>query len=628
MPIVKVPVIQKFGIISTKHHRELQQKLLEKTKETLEEKSTGHRRPLEVTEEFIKQFNDAEVLEDQERMLDAARKILLRCKRRSGIETKGSGNHVNLHLAWTELILMAQCKGKVQEDALDMLLISMDQAEFQQDHIPLLFYIAESVLYRICCDAPQKLYLLSCEVKLSKLGFLAFLRLYTFHLIGQLQHFEEQKKRLSTYIKALPECEATYKPFPTVLSSVHVMLKVGEIICDLEYCMETKTILQKQPVSTDKLSLNSGAAEIDPFLWHCLLLWQHIQNNSTNYHDIIKHLLLLKEHLHQENWLDSLLALFILGEAAKIEISCLRILLELGCNLMSNLQEQAWQVISVYTSVLADICMHGTTSDIKKHAYIGFQSESTLNDGSNKGSLNGLLHFNPPNTSESKDQLNRIVSYCTVYNLVKLCYELQWDLSRDGLRNAIWKALDQRKIVERDSQVIDAMKIAEAELNGPSNPFISLRAMSPSASGNLAFFQHVGCRLANALAQQFLPPVVPYIPTTRKPFQRQIPRKPADVIEHSMEKKAAHLSLRKEQLCEEPSLPLPVHFITRTNMALEKVIEDQWAKEMTIRMKEAKEEMVTEQQEKQKKEEEHFTEIMKKRQQKLKKTSKPYELLT
>ncbi|XP_063820179.1 transmembrane protein 232 isoform X2 [Pseudophryne corroboree] len=554
--------------------------------------------------------------------------------RRAGLQTNGSGNHVNLHLAWTDLILISQCKGKVQEEALDMLLISVDQSELNQDHIPLLFYIAESVLYRICCDAAHEPHLLSSEVKLSKLGFVTFLRLYTFHLMRQLHHFEEQR-RLSTYLKALSECETTYHPFPSVLLSIHVMMKVGAIICNIEYYLETETFLQEEPDSTDNLSLDSGAAEIDLFLWHSLLIWQRIQNHSTNYHDIIEHLFLLKEHLHQENWLDSLLALLILGEAAKIEISCLRVLVDLGCDFMTNLQDQSsmhtastfsqwpWQVICGYTSVLADVCLHGTTSDIQKHAFIGFSSESTMHEGNNEASLNGLLHFNPANTSDS-NHLKWIISYCTIYNLVKICHELQWDLSRDSLRNAIWKALDQRKGVEKDT--LDAVKIAEAELNGPSNPFISTSAKPPSASGSLAFFQYVGRRLASALSQQFLPPVVPYIPMPRKRCVRQIPRKTSNVIEHSVEKKAPHRSSRQKQLLEEPLLPSPLHFITRTNMALQKVMEDQWEKELNIRMKEAKEEMDNEQQQKQKKEEEHFKEIMKKREQKLKKTSKPYEL--
>lgn len=57
-------------------------------------------------------------------------------------------------------------------------------------------------------------------------------------------------------------------------------------------------------------------------------------------------------------------------------------------------------MIYVYTMVLADICLHGTTSEIQKHAFVGFQSENAWDVESTNASLNGLLHFNPPNTSD------------------------------------------------------------------------------------------------------------------------------------------------------------------------------------------------------------------------------------
>ncbi|KAG9487947.1 hypothetical protein GDO78_007645 [Eleutherodactylus coqui] len=631
MPIIKIPVIQKFGIISTKYHNELQKKLLEKKEETAERKCK--RKPLEVTEEFIKQFNAAEEDEDQERMLDTASKILHRCRRQSALPSKGSGHRGNIQFVWTELILMAQCKGKIQEEALDILILSIDQAELNQDHIAVLFFIAESVLYRICFDADQKQYLFTSEVKLSKLGFLTFIRLYALYLLGHLQHFEEQKRRLSIYLKALPARETTYQPYPNVLSSLHVMLGVGEIICDLDSSQETKIFSQKQPDLKDKLSLDSGAAETDTFLWRSLLIWQQTQNNSTNLHDASKHLFLLKEHLHQENWLDLLLSFLILGDAAKIDIFYLRALVEIGRDILTSLSEfqgqpsisTTWllEIIYIYTMVLADICLHGTTSEIQKHAFIGFQSKNTWNTESTDASLYGLLHFNPPTTSDSK-QLQWIIHYCTVYNLAKICHELQWDDNRDGLRNAIHEAIDKWKSLQNDARVLDAERLAEAEVNGPTNPFVN--AKTPSAPESLPFFQYAGCRLARALSQQLLPPVVPYIPTPRKPFQRQVPRNIYDITEHCTEKKTSCPSTRQEYQHQGPSVTPALNFFTRTSMDLQKVIEDQWAKELQIILKTDEEEKEKEEQEKQRKKEEQFKEIMRKREQKLKKTSKPYEL--
>ncbi|XP_073480705.1 transmembrane protein 232 isoform X1 [Aquarana catesbeiana] len=632
MPIVKIPVVQKFGILSTKYHQELQKILLERNKESHGEKFSSHRSPLEVTEEFIKQFNAAEELEVQEHMLDSARKILHRCKRRSGINCKGS-KYVNLHLAWEELVLMAQCKGKIQEEALDILILSMDQADLNQDHIPLLFFIAESVLYRICCDSVQKPHLYSSEIKLSKLGLLSFLRLYTFHLLGKLQHFEEQKDRLYIYLKALPACEASYESYPNILLSVHIMLKVGEAICDLEIDLETNHLLKKQPVSIDQSSMHPREAEISPFLWHCLLIWQHIENNSTHLHDIIQHLFRLKGHLHRENWLDSLLALFILGEAAKKEIFCLQALMDLGGDVLSHVPQIEvqssshgwhWEVICVYTMVLAGVCLHGSTSDIQKYAFIGFKSKDPLTMSNKEASLNSLLLCTTPDLSDANHLW--MISYCAVYNLVKICHELKWDTNRDGLRIAIWNALYKHKSMENDTRVFDAEKIAEAEVNGPANPFINTSAKTPSAPDSLSFFQYVGCRLARALSQQFLPTVVHSVPTPRKASWSHVTKKGSHIKEYSMQKKASRPSLRQELMFDKPSPPSPLYFITRTSMDLQKVMKDQWEKELKITMDKEEEETKQEQLEQKKREEERFKEIMKKREEKLKKTSKPYEL--
>ncbi|KAM5191777.1 transmembrane protein 232 [Mantella aurantiaca] len=629
MPIVKIPVVQKFGILSTKYHQEFQKRLLERN-EHHGDKSPIHRSPLEVTEEFIKQFNAAEELEVQEHMLDSARKILNRCKRRSGFNCKNSGYHVDLHLAWTDLILMAQCKGKIQEEALNILILSMDQADLNQDHIPLLFFIAESVLYRICCDAAQKPHLFS--IKLSKLGLLSFLRLYSFHLLGKLQEFEEQKDKLYIYLKALPTCEASYEPYPNILLSVHIMLKVGEVICDFEVDLETNTFLKKQPVSIDQLNMHPGEAEISPFLWHCLLIWQHTENNSTHLHDIIQHLFLLEGHLHQENWLVSLLALFILGEAAKKEISCLKALMDLGGDILSHVPQPEvqssshgwhWEVICIYIMILANVCLHGSTAEIQKLAFIGFNSKDTLNNFSKEASLNRLLLCKTSDISDSKDMW--MISYCAVYNLVKVCHELKLDTNRDGLRFAIWNALYKHKSIEYDSRVFDAEKIAEAEVNGPANPFTDTSTKTSSVCDSMSF-QHVGSRLARTLSQQFLPPVLHYVPKPRKASWNHMPQKVSPIIEYSTQKKDSQPFSREEHMLDKPSPSPSLDFIKHTSMDLRKVIEDQWEKELKTRMEKEEEEVKQEEIKKAKKEEEDFKEIMKKRQEKLKKTSKPYEL--
>lgn len=55
-----------------------------------------------------------------------------------------------------------------------MLYASLDRASFDYGHLPTLFFVAESVLYRLCCDAFQKTYLHSVETKLIKVRFKTF----------------------------------------------------------------------------------------------------------------------------------------------------------------------------------------------------------------------------------------------------------------------------------------------------------------------------------------------------------------------------------------------------------------------------------------------------------------------
>ncbi|KAM4709362.1 transmembrane protein 232 [Discoglossus pictus] len=517
----------------------------------------------------------------------------------------------------------------------------MDHANLKEDHIPLLFFIAESVMYRICCDVDLKSHLCSREIKLAKFGFLTLLRLFVFHTCGQLHSFEDHKKRLSTYLKALPACEATYRPYPNVLSSIHVMLKIGETICALEPPSETQTSSPNRSTSSATSSESEKDVDINPFVWHCILIWVHVQINSPYMNKVIQSLSLFEEGLCQENWLDSLLALFILGEAAKLNLSCLMALMELAQNFIypQHLQAQQsssislgrysnwpWEVVYTYITVLADICLHGSTSEIQKHAFIGFQDGNSSPTEQKEASLHGLLFFNSGQMKNEDYQTMWVIPYGAVYNLVKVCHELHWDVNRDGLRNAIWKALYKHGSTESDLRIIEAVKVAEAEVNGPTNPFISTSAKASSGSVSLAFSQHLGQRLANALSHCFLPPIEPYIHLPRKPVMRQLPRKLPELKENSLEKTVTRLSIRQERVPAETSFNPHPQFITRTSMDLKKVIEDQWSKELQIRVKQDEEMLNMEQKEKQKKDEERLKEIMKKREQKLNKTSKPYEL--
>uniref|UniRef100_A0A8C3P6F9 Transmembrane protein 232 n=1 Tax=Chrysemys picta bellii TaxID=8478 RepID=A0A8C3P6F9_CHRPI len=495
--------------------------------------------------------------------------MLARCKRRSGLGTLGSGKHVDLPVAWTEAIILAQCKGEIQEEALDILLISLDHAPMNPEHVPVLFFIAESILYRICCDAAQKSYLYSSEIKLSK------------------------------------------------------------------------SFLDSDP--SVQLKLEQKENMIQHFLWHSLVVWVCVHNNSSRLDEVLQHLLFYKEELHQKNWLDSVLGLLVLGEAAKLNLSCLKVLMDLvrdfisssvslqkqKDNCMKNLSSWHWEIGYIYTTVLRDICLSGITSDLQKTAFLGFcdcTKPPKHPEELSGASFFDFLHYSPSHDPHDCEELFWVIRYGVVYNLVVMCNELCGDASREGLRNAVWKALQKQKNNEKDSRVLEAIRVAEAEANGPANPFISSSANAPSSPRTLTSCQYVGWRVASVLSQVYLPPIGPNVPLPSKPKQKLSPMPYQHLEQCEVEKKTACSSLREELLqARTPIYPYP-DILTRTDRELKKIIEDQWQKELQIRLKEEEELLEKELQEKQRKEEEHFREIMKRREEKLHKKTKPYEL--
>ncbi|KAJ6669717.1 hypothetical protein lerEdw1_000266 [Lerista edwardsae] len=350
MPLIKVPVVHRFGIVSHDVHQVLQKRLLKKyLRESSPKFSKTQRNPFELTEDFIEEFNDTFSTERKDELIQLAKKMLAGCKRKSGLSTLGCGKHVDLPAAWTEAMMLSQCKGEIHEEALDILLSSLDHAPINPEHAPVLFFIAESVLHMLCYDAVQKPHLFLCEIKLSKIGFLAFLRLLLLHFFGYLEFSREQKSRLHIGLKALAACEICYKLYPNILFTVHFMLKAGEIICETVVLSESSLATEADLDETKyrafpditpspKTELHSGPKQfkIKPFLWHSLLVWVCVHNSCSEIDEVLKHVLFYKEQLHQEDWLESVLGLMVLGETAKLNMSCLKVLMDLVRDFISS----------------------------------------------------------------------------------------------------------------------------------------------------------------------------------------------------------------------------------------------------------------------------------------------------
>uniref|UniRef100_UPI00398EC48B transmembrane protein 232 isoform X2 n=1 Tax=Pristiophorus japonicus TaxID=55135 RepID=UPI00398EC48B len=661
MPIFKIPIVHRFGIISQADRLLLEGRLLQKAEETLKlyySKDAAKRNPFEVTEQFVQDFKCAQERKKKEQLIDTAQKMLTRNKRKAGLNTMGSGDHVNLPVAWTELALLVQCKGKIQE-ALDILLISLDHAPLHPDQIPVLFFLAESVLYWICTDAVKQLYLYTCEVKIIKLGFLTFLRLLIFQLAGLVGIFEECKYRLHIYLKDFPDCEACYRSYPNVLLDVRFIIRAGEIICgslisteayshgsnvldeelNKNYCSKLRTGCQCPRQVDDPQQIKCS---ISPVLRECLLVWIYAKHKIQLLDDVLKHLL-LREQLCKTNWIDSALGLLLLSEAAKMSMICLKTLTEIGINLVTHFNLQnlkqikekvstedlyVWplQLSHLYCCILGDIFLYGSTSEIQKAALIGCANPSKSSNSKNTPGLLELLQFQSAVTPKDDHDNGWWIRYGAAYSLGKVCHILYGDKNREGLRNAAWNALQKQQSLEQDTRVLAAIKVAEAELNGPINPFTNASSKTSQSLRSSVAVHFLGWRIASVLSQLCLPPVVPYIPLPRMLPQQPIHSRPPLQKQLNVGKKVTCLSLRQDIMlaqADQESLP---DFNTRTNFNLWRIVEDQWRKEFQAKMEEEEEDRLLQLQEKQKIEAEDFNEVMKRREEKHHKMSTPCEI--
>lgn len=55
-----------------------------------------------------------------------------------------------------------------------------------------------------------------------------------------------------------------------------------------------------------------------------------------------------------------------------------------------------------------------------------------------------------------------------IYNLVILLEELSGDVNREGLRNAVWRSLQEQKVYEKEKKVLDAVILAEVSVKPSS----------------------------------------------------------------------------------------------------------------------------------------------------------------
>ncbi|XP_063066367.1 transmembrane protein 232 [Engraulis encrasicolus] len=678
MPIHKVPIVQNFALI-TQGHPEFHQYYTQRSGSTSEEYTSSGtcrtfqatRNPFEVTEDFVEQFNNA-VGQEQQSYNEHASQLLSGVKRRAGLSSYGEGNHVELPLAWRELVLLSLCTRQVQNAALDALLMSMDQAPLQPDQIPVLFFLAESVLYSVSAEASAKPNLYIREMKLVKLGYLLFLRLFLFHVSEDLVGFEANAAHLRGSLSALSHCESCYQEFPDILLALHFMLGVGQMIWQSErrdgdveqqgHSSELQEIAEAGPSAgagavQEEAARGPGSVpgaqgyELQPFLWRCLLCWYAAQHSSPQLSQELQQLFQHTDHTLEINWIESSLGLLVLGEAAKSSMACLLALLDLHAmqpedratpvndrDVELERRVWPWHLEHVYCGVLADVCLQSQSAEIQKTALVGRACPRGLRQ---HGGLLALLTPAADDEDEDEEGLWRL-RYSAVQAVVRVC---RGGGAGAGLKDAAWLALQQRLTQEHDQRVHTARTLTEALLGTFDTPVQSESVRSSSKSPAPApvtlqvYPSLISKRLANFLSAVYLP-LIPHLlpfpdahtctrtkrrlPSKAKPSHRQpsLARKiPLTTPLPAMPK--VDTGRQTSRLSPKPT---PVDFVTRTETDLKKIIEDQWQKELKIKKVEEEEAEREELSKRQEADEERFKGIMRRRREVLNKDTRPYEL--
>ncbi|XP_032239278.2 transmembrane protein 232 isoform X3 [Nematostella vectensis] len=408
MPIDKVPVVHKFGIISHSQRVSLEQRLEQKATVGNVPNTYARTKLLsEVSDDFVAKFNDSNY-DDQQTLLPTASKMLMRAKRRVGLSGRGEGNHVNIPKAWAELTLLAQINNRgIQEESLEVLIASVTQAPLSTSHIPSLFYLAKSVLHWLRKSGLNQPFLRTGELKLLKMGHLVFIRLYHAHQTNNLQGHEEDRVSLKQYLEGVSEQQYIYKSFPGALLALRFITEVGYLICKgvklppdyptrqeknqggtstgaaspaqslgaktnphslhMEKILEEEFNEYSNPPSQQRgSSVLECPREMSVTLWHVLDVWRSLTHRGTGLNQAIRGLSICATGLANESWLDVSCAFLILAHASSNDLTILQTFQALASGVLARPAEIS-EVHALHIHHMCENCLSSFTGHQASH---------------------------------------------------------------------------------------------------------------------------------------------------------------------------------------------------------------------------------------------------------------------
>ena len=572
MPVDKIKVQHKFGIISHNHR----QHLLERISATSTPNPPIKSLPCEISHEFISTYNKANPL-DRKSLDIQASQLLQRIRRRAGLTSGGEGHGVHIPRAWVELTLLARCKGTFRQEVLRVLVASLLIAPLSIKNMPSLFLVAETVIEWIKefgNPIPETPWSVTQLLTLSA-ARICFWRIHYHSCLHNLQGCDSLLSDISFHLDNLEFIRRVYYKYPD-----------GELL--LRQIEGIKAALSNtNPTEEDTFSLMSEG------LIHALDFHQHIKSGAPA-SNTLSCLLTTLGLLGTEEYLNTALVMRCFALAASKNFLALQILQASATGTLplqsdsqgarkkeltgvggKSIQEWDWVIALEFINLLVYVTIYGSSSDIQRSAIRAGELTAVRVDNTPVRGL-GLLDLAEINSSEP---FSPAVQYGLYQGLARVHIHLQSDPLRKSAAHSVWMSLQSLNSIQSARSVYgiganksEIQKLVALEIKDCKAPLV---------------FE----RILDSLADHYLPQ--PVNPVPQKPAKE--PSKPARSHPAHPTHKKVSINMRDKLTSRTSKLtnitPISssdrtfptrklVSYEQRNNKMLQEVVADQWYKEL------------------------------------------------
>lgn len=475
MPIEKVPVEHKFGIISQVHQGKLQQKRL-KSRNGKCTANGGLRNEKEDERKITSESLDALIynisIESDELKLHDLEKKAVDFLGKIKYELSFVNNKTVWNVyqkCWNDLsMLTTSSNSNIQKVSLGILKDSLFAAPLSKQLVTRLLEIGLTSLQSYVQNGGEGALLPLSASNLSlklETSFRIFVRLYYHNLASDI--IKDHAHLLDALYLINKGVKATLNLYEEDPNNYILLKLICNMVCGIckdsvkvededenhsgENIIGDKTIGERDESSQSK-------SLISKFLWNSLKIWKSLTRKTRLDGSVLKEIrdVYLGE-VNDENWLDYVLGFHILCECAKSKEEYALFFLQLGTssNYVPSKQRQnllrrndqveqtwSWELLAVYLRCLADISTRGLSVDIKKLSLFG------------DSQVHGLIDYLGCTAKESSWK----VRY-GAYSLLRDIYEqFKAEQHSEGLMNATWHQMSRYERQERDARILRMSK--------------------------------------------------------------------------------------------------------------------------------------------------------------------------